>query len=74
MRSSRITPSSAALAAPSAEAGAGSVPISWKPYQSAGSTISSVGPATATTTISPITMIRPANQPKMTFDRRDDDW
>lgn len=74
VRTSRITPRSAALAAPSAEVTAGSVPTSWKPDQIAGSTICRASAAAATTTTCPITMIQPANQPKAGVERRDDHW
>ncbi len=74
VRTSRITPRTAALAAPSGEVGAGSPPTSWKPDQIAGRTICRASAAAATTTIWPITMIQPANQPKVAFERRDDHW
>lgn len=74
VRASRITPSTAALAAPVAVVGAGSPPTIWKPGQMAGITICSASAAAATTTICPITMIQPANQPKVGFDSRDDHW
>jgi hypothetical protein len=50
------------------------VPTSWKPDQIAGSTIWRARAAAATTTIWPITMIQPANQPKVALERRDDHW
>ncbi len=74
VRARSTTASSAALAAPVAVVGAGSPPTSWKPDQIAGSTTWSASAAAATTTICPITMIQPANQPNAGVLSRVDHW
>jgi hypothetical protein len=71
---SSAMPSTAALAAPSEETGEVSVPISWKPDHTGGSTTCSASAAADTTTICPSTMIQPAYQPKTALLSRLDHW
>jgi hypothetical protein len=70
----RRQPRSTAFAAPSREASDGSLPTTWKPVQTAGSTTWSAIAAAATVMICAITIVQPANQPQTAPPRRRDHW